>query len=410
MPLKCWEVIYTEKKKGQGMDSSVIASTSNSLVVMVLACIAALFFKFSPVRHEQINSKVLRDFMRYFGLLALVSVSYVLRLFNLELLSVVLVQCFYLAAIYCLRNGFKWRVGEDVVPLIQDWVFVLHLFAVLIFNVGVFYMLSDSLLARTVVLYISAACIYLYSLRYFATDGGSPSWGERVARVSLMIAASATLLIFIPLLFGSDLALYKVVSMVMHAMLILLMTGALLSLLLSDVVILHYRNSLKDPLTGLYNRRYFSSQANVIQETSKRYAFPVSLVLCDIDHFKSINDTFGHAVGDSVLQDFAARISAFIREGDLLARFGGEEFVLLLPQTQIEDAQKFAERLRSMIEQSDIVVGEEIIKYTASFGVSPLIHQGDLEFCLNAADEALYRAKHEGRNRVKVSPLSSVFA
>ena len=391
------------------METQLLVISSYTAVVVLLGLIAAIFFKFSPIRHEQVSGNVLRSFMRYFVVFAVIFLFYMLRLGGARFLSIVLINASYLIGVYSLLIGLRWRSGKTPPPIYKDHVFWCSLIVLLGLNGGVFYFLIDSMMMRAVVVYSSCSAVYLYCIKDLPRDPVKMSWGENVTRYALYAAASISLINCIPLLAGADVRTHVSFMMVTHSILILLMTGALLSLLLSDVVILHYQNSVKDPLTGLYNRRYFSDQAQVIQESSKRYAFPVSLVLCDIDNFKAVNDTFGHEAGDYVIKDFAGKLSGFIREGDLLARFGGEEFVLLLPQTKIENAQKFAERLRQIIEQSDIQVRGKSINYTASFGVSQLLNHGDLDFSLNAADEALYRAKSEGRNKVKVSPLAAVF-
>lgn len=392
------------------METPIPVSASYTSVVVLLGLIAALFFKFSPIRHEQVSSNVLRNFMRYFIVFAVIFLFHLLRVAGWELLSIVLVNASYLVAVYSLRNGLKWRLNKEASPLYEDKLFVCHIILLVLLNAGVFYIVYDSILIRVITIHLSCCLIYLCCIKDLSLNPEKLNWGESVTRYALYAAASISVFNCLPLLAGADVKTHISFMMVTHSILILLMTGALLSLLLSDVVILHYQNSVKDPLTGLYNRRYFSSQAEVIQESSKRYEFPVSLVLCDIDNFKSINDTFGHEAGDYVIKDFASKISGFIREGDLLARFGGEEFVLLLPQTKIENAQRFAERLRLIIEQSNLEVRGKSVQYTASFGVSQLLKHGDLDFSLNAADEALYRAKNEGRNKVIVSPLAAVFS
>ena len=391
------------------MQTPIYVSASYTAVVVLLGFIAALFFKFSPIRHEQVSSHVLRSFMCYFGALGLIFVFYMVRLAGIQQLSILFISASYLIAIYSLRHGLKWRNRSTRGGLHRSPLFWWHLTFVLILNGIVFYYWWDSAFLRALVLYLSCAAVHFLCIKELRLDKRKVSWGEGVTRVGLYAVIGIFLLNCFLLGITDELDPYISMMMVTHSILILIMTGGLMSLLLSDVVSLHYQNSVKDPLTGLYNRRYFSDQAQVIQESSKRYEFPVSLVLCDIDNFKSVNDTFGHEAGDYVIKDFASKISNFIREGDLLARFGGEEFVLLLPQTKIENAKKFAERLRQIIEETEIDVRGHKVSYTASFGVSQLLNHGDLDFSLNAADEALYRAKNEGRNAVRVSPLAAVF-
>ena len=166
------------------------------------------------------------------------------------------------------------------------------------------------------------------------------------------------------------------------------------------------RQALTDPLTGLGNRRFLEDQATMEIARASRRREPLSLIAIDLDLFKQLNDTYGHDVGDIVLQAFADTASGVLRDGDVLARTGGEEFTVLLPMTANEQAVKVAERLRASIESSPAHVGEEVIEggllhFTASLGVSEIMSADDgLKSALKRADRHLYEAKEMGRNRV----------
>ena len=153
----------------------------------------------------------------------------------------------------------------------------------------------------------------------------------------------------------------------------------------------------QDGLTGLKNHRAFQERLAMEMERARRYGFPLSVALLDVDHFKQYNDTFGHPAGDLVLQTVAAHLTASVREADLVARYGGEEFVLILPHTQAADALIVAERCRKAIETADWPARP----VTASVGVATLVPamtaQAEL---IVAADEALYCSKRGGRNRI----------
>jgi len=160
--------------------------------------------------------------------------------------------------------------------------------------------------------------------------------------------------------------------------------------------------SQRDELTGLKNRRAFFEQAKRTLEQARRFRHPVSVVMMDIDHFKMINDSHGHAFGDKVLQAVANVLQKAMREIDVVARIGGEEFALVLPETPLEDIGCLAERLRSEIEDLVVANGGEKIKITASFGVASCTDgRGDIDTLLTDADDALYVAKKAGRNQVK---------
>lgn len=155
-----------------------------------------------------------------------------------------------------------------------------------------------------------------------------------------------------------------------------------------------------DPLTGAYNRRYMEQHARKSLADWERYGRPVSILLIDIDHFKRINDRFGHAVGDDALKGLVDIVNNRIRRGDTLCRFGGEEFVLLLSEVAGEQAVKVADELRESVEQARIIPEGSM---TISVGVCDVSHADDMEHWFKLADGALYLAKHNGRNRVELA-------
>lgn len=162
--------------------------------------------------------------------------------------------------------------------------------------------------------------------------------------------------------------------------------------------------AILDPLTGLMNRRAFMSQAERYARLRKRGRLPLALLVLDIDHFKSVNDRFGHDVGDRVLIAFAAVAEACVRPTDQLYRMGGEEFCFILPDTSLPDAIAVAERVRAAVARNSVDTGQGGVLVTVSVGVATADHAGfDLELLLAAADAAVYEAKARGRDRVVVA-------
>jgi diguanylate cyclase (GGDEF)-like protein len=158
-------------------------------------------------------------------------------------------------------------------------------------------------------------------------------------------------------------------------------------------------DSLHDPLTGLANRRNFDLWITDATSRQKRFMQPLAILALDLDHFKRINDTYGHDVGDQVLIRVAEVLRTTLRECDFAARFGGEEFIVVLPQTPVEGATLVAERIRRAIQEMTIHAQTETLHCTVSIGISLVIGQA-VEFALKSADQALYRAKEAGRNCV----------
>lgn len=156
-------------------------------------------------------------------------------------------------------------------------------------------------------------------------------------------------------------------------------------------------SSIRDPLTNLYNRMKLLASLEDEMTRSLRYKDPLSIIILDVDNFKQINDQFGHHTGDMVLIELSRRISNSIRNCDVFARWGGEEFIILLPHTEKKMAAELAERLRQKLEEKDF---DDAGRVTASFGVS-MFRDGDgANSFINRADERLYIAKQNGRNRV----------
>ncbi|MGH2775990.1 MAG: diguanylate cyclase [Actinomycetota bacterium] len=173
-------------------------------------------------------------------------------------------------------------------------------------------------------------------------------------------------------------------------------------------VLLHedaQRLSLTDGLTGVWNRRYLQMQFKQTLASANRFDRPFSVLLLDLDNFKDVNDSFGHQRGDEILIEFAQRVSAALREIDTFVRYGGEEFVCLLSETDVSGARTTAEKIRQTISNDPFIsVGEEPVSLTVSIGVAcyPL-HGNGYQSLIEAADQALYRAKEEGRDRVRVA-------
>lgn len=164
-----------------------------------------------------------------------------------------------------------------------------------------------------------------------------------------------------------------------------------------------YESATKDALTGLYSKRFFMDQLDVEFNFHKRTKKPLSVVVCDLDFFKKINDTYGHLAGDKVLHETGRLFLNILRKGDLVGRYGGEEIVFFLRETPLPGAKVFAERLRKLIETHIYMYESKKIPVTASFGVATLTNDNykDVAELIKVADEFLYKAKQSGRNRVE---------
>ena len=173
------------------------------------------------------------------------------------------------------------------------------------------------------------------------------------------------------------------------------------------VTILEHEN-ISDPLTGIYNRRYMDRRLEEECARSKRYHLPLAILLIDIDHFKLINDTHGHQIGDLVLRNLGTLLRQVIRDSDIAARYGGDEVMIITPNTPLLLASALAERLRQHIESQKLFLTTGIkealeLSFTISIGVAAMCEgDADCGCFIQNVDEALFRAKQEGRNRIWV--------
>ena len=165
------------------------------------------------------------------------------------------------------------------------------------------------------------------------------------------------------------------------------------------------RIATTDPLTGIFNRRHFTAMLVREHNRAERYKTTFSLLMLDIDHFKRVNDTYGHPIGDEAIKAMAGAASKHLRPTDLIGRFGGEEFVVLLPHTEEGGAVVAAERIRESVAKVVVAAGDKAVRITVSIGTATYRRRVSAEALLNCADQALYAAKTGGRNQVCVGRL-----
>ncbi len=166
--------------------------------------------------------------------------------------------------------------------------------------------------------------------------------------------------------------------------------------------------NITDPLTGIYNRRYLDRRIDEEVKRALRYDFPLSVLMLDIDRFKAVNDRFGHRAGDAVLSKLGQTIAQSVRRSDVVARYGGEEVLVIATHTPIHAAAELGERLRRLVEATDFTTHDrpdrQSLQVTVSIGIAALnAEKNDSRSLIQSADEALYRAKKEGRNRIAMS-------
>lgn len=227
----------------------------------------------------------------------------------------------------------------------------------------------------------------------------SPTW-----KTTIVVGILGFILIILSeFLFHQRHLLYQdIVYLIMTGILewIIFMVIAFFQIKTARVVIELGNFALTDPLTGIYNRRYLELYMEKIIPLSEKKEQTMTLIMFDIDHFKKINDIYGHHAGDMVLQKIVRVIKRAIRQSDVFVRIGGEEFVILLPNCSLEHGIKFAERIRKTVENTKFIYKGIRIFVTVSIGVTEYKGGQDLEEFFEKADQALYQAKETGRNKV----------
>ncbi|OUR87012.1 hypothetical protein A9Q81_27020 [Gammaproteobacteria bacterium 42_54_T18] len=380
------------------MDKASIALLTYGATILLLCSCAVFILHFTL-------AKAMRDrvpvyyFMLVFVALSLGFLAFVSRSFIPAWLSIVLTNALTLISVYAFRSALLWRRG-NYIHLYRDRIAITNVLILIVVNTVFFHLWMDEFYYRVVIL-LSNLCIVLLSMRkYVGVDPQRITQGEKQTSVGLLLAAMLVISELVISPFIQDPWFYATYILAVTSLTTMLLLGVALNLVLSDIIETHYQNSITDILTGLYNRRYFMSQFLIAMNQSRRYHSPISVLICDIDHFKDINDQYGHDNGDLALQSFSEMLKTSVRDVDVVARYGGEEFIILMPQTPLGDAKQIAERLRVNTEKLCVMSKKKVFGFTVSIGLSSGEADFDVKDYIKLADEALYHAKHDGRNRV----------
>lgn len=297
-------------------------------------------------------------------------------------------------AIYFLNTRVNFpRTHKAVVGIT-----VLSMALVAIATIFVSSQLYALLIAFTFATFFSFMMLVLGLMSFFARHQFSRYF--LIASIASMIGAAVTILSVWGVIPFSDLKYRAIeIGMLIDATLLALALAAQIRLIQRERIFAEQR-ATRDSLTDLYNRRSFLEMAQPIWSTAQRNARDVSLIMLDIDYFKSINDRFGHAMGDAALVAITKVLAKVVREGDIVARWGGEEFLILLPETNLESAVALAVRLQNAISEIRLPSGSKEITFTASFGVAHKNKHENLENVISEADNFLYQSKNTGRNKI----------
>lgn len=315
------------------------------------------------------------------------------------ILSIVLTNLFILAIAYSLMCAIYSRYDANIsqrhylLMVVHSGIFLSCLYY--------FHQLFGPGYWRSVFVFINICIPYGLTIHQCHLQFKKDRVSDRVLYSALLITIMLCLIyIFFYSTFFRDQAFVPITLtfIILLSFVCVLFFGFALSIIYSLVDKLRVE-LVTDRLTGAKNRNYLGEISQQLISMAKRTNTPLSLIICDIDRFKVINDTHGHGAGDKVLIEFAKNIKNTLRAEDIFIRVGGEEFVILLPQINVENALLTANRLRLSTEKLPIVFGDENLTITASFGIASVDLNHPIEHSVNKADEALYQAKGSGRNR-----------
>ncbi len=311
----------------------------------------------------------------------------------------VITGTFYLFGIWSIAHGMALRKGSHAHPVMGVLIGLITLSLLFYFS-----WIAENLWLRIIILSLGMGAMQLLVAKHFLTQYPDGDMFDRALSIAYISIIIYTLVRPIVIFFFSSPDNFGELTK-SNYWLLMLSASILLSLWLAlvifaitvrDIVLKLNDERYRDPLTHLLNRRGFFEEAKkLLGSHTDSYYF---LLTCDIDHFKHVNDNWGHLAGDKVLQAVSKAIVKNVRKGDLVARFGGEEFVVFLRGMDIADARKIAERIREEIEQTTF--NSISTRVTASFGLADIAASDDLVSAIGRADARLYNAKQNGRNQV----------
>ncbi|MBU2426283.1 MAG: GGDEF domain-containing protein [Gammaproteobacteria bacterium] len=390
-------------------DANLVLFSVSVLLIATLSYI--LFIQSLPVQPQASQRIALRYFSGFFVVGFIAFVLFCLRYFGWYVTSVVSANFAYLCSIYLFYFGIRARYQQPMHRRFLVWP-LLHLFILALLML--YFSLVENELYIRLPIFLASMCLPLLlsfsTIRQFELPS---NLGDRILKFSVLLALLTlpTLYPLFSFIIQPDHSSQVLVTTLVSLTLETLCVGGLAISYIYDLIDKLRHDAHTDKLTGAKNRRYFFRFAPPLLQQMHLEKKPVCLVMIDIDHFKQINDQYGHQMGDLVLQHFAGIIIQQLKSADLFARYGGEEFALLLPVCPISGAVQKINQLQSQLQSQPLqhksasAEAEQQtlnIAITASFGVTQIEPGVDLDQAFKQADAALYQAKLAGRNRLEI--------
>lgn len=374
------------------------------IAVLTIATLAFYLFIFllpkQPRKHQH---KALICFQYAFVLSFVAFVGYTLRYLQWQALSVGMVNLFLLAAFYLFYQGVRLRFNASLNRR-GGLLVVLHLLLFPALALWLWYA-GDTGHLRDISAFVNHSVPLLLAQRFLFVRRQAHNGGDRLIQLTLLMIWMLVLIAmpFYDLMVNPVGGIFPVVTLLALTLECLLFAGVAMSYI-HDLFDKLKEQAYTDNLTGLKNRRFFKRIVASVFSSASRYQFNVCVILADIDDFKKLNDEFGHSEGDQAIKAVAQVFKETVRTEDVLVRFGGEEFLVLAPNTSMEMATLMAQRMRAQV--AERCVSKSVRTITLSIGVSQVYSLEDLEAAIVRADSAMYQAKKLGKNRVEIAQIS----
>lgn len=406
----------------QTADINLVLFSVSVLLIATLAYI--LFIQSLPVQPQASQRNALRYFSWFFVTGFVAFALFCLRYAGWYATSVISANLFYLGSIYLFYFGVRARYQQQMHRQFLLWP-LLHLLLLTVL-MGYFSLVDNDMYIRLPIFLASMCLPLLLSFSTIRQFGLASNLGDRILKFSVLLALLTlpTLYPLFSLIIRPDHFSQVLVTTLVSLTLETLCVGGLAISYIYDLIDKLRHDAHTDKLTGAKNRRYLFRVAPPLLQQMQAQKKPICLVMIDIDHFKKVNDQYGHQVGDLVLQHFAGIIIRQLKPADLLVRYGGEEFALLLPDCPLSRAVQWIHQLQLQILRQPLVqqataaqettssteleqiasssVSDLTIPLTASFGLTQIQAGMDLDLAFKQADAALYQAKQAGRNRLEI--------
>lgn len=373
------------------------------IMLLLISMIAASLFLYLPKPSKSNDITCLKYFCGYFLASSLSYVVFILS--GAELLPLTMATFLNnglgIAAPYFLYAGINWH-NKTSKHLYKNPLILFHIIgaSTLITLTSVY--IEDSLILVELIFFPNLFIAFYVAYRALINNNSNNlSPGGKIFKRTFQFSFISIIIMLSVIITTNNFFIYTSGIMIMQSIMTVGFLSAIYFTFLYKMISKFRKFSMTDHLTKLYNRRYFLTQANTIIRSAGRNKQPMSLIMCDLDYFKKINDEYGHDSGDAALVSFANTLKKTLREQDTIARIGGEEFIILLPNTSIELVMQICERIRENTEALEIKVAANTIKLTASFGICQIDTGLSIESNIRLADQTLYQAKSNGRNRVE---------